>query len=123
MRECQKTRFARRLRRNMTDAEAVLWHCLRNRALMGCKFRRQQPIGPYVVDFACLEKKLVVELDGGQHANDPNDAPRSRWMEAKGYRLLRFWNNEALHEQQVVLAVIFEALESRRADGASGSPP
>ena len=112
MRERQKTRFARQLRRQMTDAEASLWHHLRNRALMGCKFRRQHPIGPYIVDFACIERKLVIELDGGQHADNASDLARTRWIQANGYRVLRFWNNDALRQQQVVLAVILEALES-----------
>ncbi len=111
MRERQKMDFARRLRRNMTDAEASLWHHLRNRALAGCKFRRQHPIGTYIVDFACLERRLVIELDGGQHADDPNDQARTQWIQANGYRVLRFWNNDALLQQQVVLAVILEALE------------
>jgi very-short-patch-repair endonuclease len=123
MRERQKTRFARHLRRTMTDAEASLWHHLRNRALMGCKFRRQHPLGPYIVDFACIEWKLVIELDGGQHADDPDDPVRSRWIEANGYHVLRFWNNEALQQQQVVLAVIFEALDSSRRDAATRQSP
>lgn len=111
MRERQKTRFARHLRHNMTDAEISLWHHLRNRALMGFKFRRQHPVGPYIVDFACIERKLVIELDGGQHVDDPADVVRTRRIEADGYRVLRFWNNDALAQQQVVLAVIFEALD------------
>lgn len=114
MRERQKTRFARQLRRQMTEAEASLWHHLRNRMLMGCKFRRQHPIGPYIVDFACIERKLVIELDGSQHADSVSDSARTNWIQANGYRVLRFWNNEALRQQQVVLAVILEALESVR---------
>lgn len=95
----------------MTDAEASLWHHLRNRALMGCKFRRQHPVGPYIVDFVCVERKLAVELDGGQHADDSGEESRTRCVQANGYRVLRFWNNDALLRQQVVLAVILEALE------------
>ena len=112
MRERQKTGFARHLRHTLTDAEASLWHHLRNRALAGCKFRRQHPMGPYIVDFVCIERKLVVELDGSQHADCPADSMRTGWIEANGYRVLRFWNNDALCQQQVVLAVILEALES-----------
>ena len=123
MRERQKTRFARHLRQNMTDAEASLWHHLRNRALMGCKFRRQHPVGPYIVDFACIERKLVVELDGGQHVDNPADAVRTRWIEASGYRVLRFWNNDALVQQQVVLAVIFEALGVPLQQAKTGRSP
>ena len=79
---------------------------------MGCKFRRQHPIGPYIVDFACVERKLVIELDGSQHAGSASDSARTRWIQANGYRVLRFWNNDALRQQQVVLTVILEALES-----------
>jgi hypothetical protein len=78
MREGRKTGFARHLRRTMTDAERSIWHHLRNRAFMGCKFRRQHPIGAYVVDFVCLERRLVVELDGGQHAGDAGDEGRDK---------------------------------------------
>ena len=106
----------------MTDAEASLWHHLRNRALMGCKFRRQHPMGPYIVDFACLEKKLVVELDGSQHGGT-KDAFRTQNIEAMGYRVLRFWNNDALNQQQVVLAVIFEALDDSHQNAATGQLP
>lgn len=123
MRERQKTRFARQLRRQMTDAEASLWHHLRNHALMGCKFRRQHPIGPYIADFACIERKLVVELDGGQHVDNLDDSARTRWIQANGYRVLRFWNNDALRQQQVVLAVILEALESAGPIAGSGPVP
>ena len=122
MRERQKTKLARHLRRVMTHAEASLWHHLRNRALMGCKFRRQHPMGPYIVDFACLEKKLVVELDGSQHGGT-KDASRTQSIEAMGYRVLRFWNNDALIQQQVVLAVILEALDSVRQDSTEGRSP
>lgn len=121
MRERQKIHFARRLRREMTDAEASLWYHLRNRALMGCKFRRQHPIGPYIVDFACVERKLVVELDGSQRAD--SDSARTSWIQANGYRVLRFWNNDALRQQQVVLAVILEALESAGPVAGNGTAP
>ena len=123
MRERQKTRFARQLRRQMTDAEASLWHHLRNRTLMGCKFRRQHPIGPYIVDFACVERKLVVELDGSRHADSASDSARTSWIQANGYRVLRFWNNDALRQQQVVLAVILEVLESAGALAGSEAAP
>ena len=110
MRTHAKTGFARQLRREMTDAEQRLWYHLRNRALMGFKFRRQHPVGPYVVDFACLEVGLVVELDGGQHACDPRDAPREAFLEARGFRVLRFWNNDVLQQAEDVLSAIHEAL-------------
>src|SRR3546814_2302829 len=88
---------ARRLRRDQTTAERRLWSRLRDRQLEGHKFRRQVPRGRFVVDFACLDSWLVVELDGGQHA-DPfqtkDDRKRTAWLEAEGYRVLRFWNHE-----------------------------
>ena len=79
-------------------------------------------MGPYIVDFACLEKNLVVELDGSQH-NETEDASRTRDIEAMGYRVLRFWNNDALIQQQVVLAVILEALDSVHQDSTEGRSP
>ena len=96
----------------MTDAERSLWHHLRNRALMGYKFRRQHPIGVYIVDFACIERELVIELDGSQHIDEPMEGARSQTLRAAGYRVLRFWDNDALANQQVVLAVIHEALNA-----------
>jgi primosomal protein N' (replication factor Y) len=120
MRDAHKTGFARHLRRNMTDAEHEIWHHLRNRALMGCKFRRQYPVGPYIVDFACVEYALVVELDGGQH--DPvDDAGRSRLLEARGFTVLRFWNNAVFEQQLTVLAVIFDALSSKQPPARSAA--
>lgn len=110
MRNGHKTGFARHLRRNMTDAEREIWHHLRNRAFMGYKFRRQHPVGPYIVDFACPARRLVVELDGGQH-DEAADAARTRYLERCGHRVLRFWNNDVFERQDTVLAVIFDALE------------
>lgn len=86
---------ARTLRRVMTEAERRMWSVLRNRQVAARKFRRQEPIGPYVVDFVCESARLIVELDGGQHADQQRaDAARTAWLEAEGYRVLRFWNNE-----------------------------
>lgn len=119
MRDGHKTAFARHLRRNMTDAERDIWHHLRNRALMGCKFRRQCPIGPYVVDFACHARKTVVELDGGQHDAD-RDCVRNRFLEEHGFTVLRFWNNEVFERQEEVLAVIFDVIT--RAGGQGRNP-
>jgi very-short-patch-repair endonuclease len=85
---------ARQLRKDMTEAERALWAKLRRRQVLGHKFRRQQQLGAYVVDFVCLDKKLVVELDGGQHARRHDcDAQRTRWLEAQGFEVLRFWNH------------------------------
>jgi very-short-patch-repair endonuclease len=102
---------ARTLRRHSTDAERVLWRHLRARQLTGVKFRRQQPLGPYVVDFVCLENRLVVEVDGGQHARQRQaDAERDAWLTRQGYRVLRFWNNDVLREPAAVLQSIDRAV-------------
>ncbi|HVV41101.1 MAG TPA: DUF559 domain-containing protein [Nitrobacter sp.] len=90
------TGFSRRLRINQTDAETKLWQHLRARQLDGHKFVRQTPIGPYFCDFICRERKLVIEVDGGQHADSQHDKIRSRFLTTNGYRVLRFWNNEVL---------------------------
>jgi adenine-specific DNA-methyltransferase len=103
---------ARQLRRDQTDAEQRLWANLRDRQLGGAKFRRQHPIGPFVADFCCPQRKLVVELDGGQHAEDVAAAEekRSRFLEAEGYRVLRFWNHDVLKDTVAVLKRIAEVL-------------
>jgi len=104
-----KTDMARRLRRNLTIAERKLWRHLRSRSLAGFKFVRQEPIGPYVVDFVCREKRLVVEVDGGQHADNKRDAIRDQWLAEHRYRVLRFWNNEVLGNIEGVWETIFAA--------------
>jgi very-short-patch-repair endonuclease len=86
---------ARKLRKNMTDAERALWARIRRRQILDCKFRRQQPLGDYIVDFVCLEKKLIIELDGGQHIEQEEyDSRRTHWLEEQGFRVLRFWNHD-----------------------------
>ncbi|MGJ7571787.1 endonuclease domain-containing protein [Variovorax sp. RB2P76] len=103
---------ARSLRETPTDAESLLWSHLRDRRLGNYKFRRQRPIGPYFADFACLDEKLVVELDGGQHVEAADyDENRTRFMEAQGYRVLRFWNNEVLTQTDAVRERILQALQ------------
>jgi len=101
---------ARRLRRSSTDVEARLWSRLRSRQLEGAKFVRQHPIGPYVADFCCRSARLVIELDGGQHAEGARDAERTRIIEANGYTVLRFWNNDALGNPERVATAIAGAL-------------
>jgi len=102
---------ARELRKNLTDAERVLWRCLRFRQLGGYKFRRQQGIGKYIVDFICLEKRLIVEVDGGQHLEQmAYDSEREDWLKSQGFRILRFWDNEVMEEAQAVTEAIIEAL-------------
>ena len=104
-------RNARDLRRSPTDAERALWQHLRHRQLAGLKFRRQHPIGRYVVDFVCLEAGLVIELDGGQHAERKDeDEQRTTWLEGRGYRVLRFWNTEVFENLEGVLEVILRAV-------------
>ena len=100
---------AARLRRDQTDVEQRFWMAVRNRRLQGCKFRRQATIGNYVVDFLCVEKMLIVELDGGQH-DELVDANRTAFLEACGYRVLRFWNNEVLENLEGVLEAVGGAL-------------
>ena len=101
----ERTRHARALRQNMTDAERRLWRELRCGSL-GARFRRQVPIGPYIVDFACFQRRLVIEIDGGQHHGDARDEARDAWLEEQGYRVLRFWNHEVLKNAEGVLQVI-----------------
>lgn len=107
-------RRARQLRSNPTDAERQLWMRLRYRQMEGAKFRRQAPIGPYIGDFVCFEKKLVVEVDGGQHGDrHVADAARTLWLARQGFRVVRFWNHEVLTQTDAVLIAIREALNSR----------
>ena len=104
------TGVARRLRKYSTDTELHLWRHLRERQIEGFKFRRQQPVGRYVVDFVNLEKKVVVELDGGQHTLDPGDKIRDEWLKAEGYKVLRFWDNQVFSNLEGVLENIRNAL-------------
>ena len=99
------TPIARKLRRNSTDAENRLWYYLRGRRFEGAKFLRQFPIGGFVADFACRDPHLGIELDGGQHSPEA-DAPRTQVIEAFGYRVIRFWNNDVLENTGGVLEVI-----------------
>jgi very-short-patch-repair endonuclease len=109
MREGQKRDAARALRRNSTEAEQVMWRLLRDRRLAGIKFRRQVAIGPFIADFASIKHRLVVELDGSQHADSLSDVRRDAFMAAEGWRVLRFWNNEALTNRDGVLESITNA--------------
>ena len=102
---------ARSLRANMTDAELRLWHRLRGKQIGGHRFRRQVPIGPYIVDFACVKARLVIEVDGGQHAAGAYlDAERTAWLQSRGYKVMRFWNTQVLQEMDGVLEAIYGAL-------------
>ena len=108
-----KTNHARerRLRRDQTEAERVLWQHVRDRRLLGWKFRRQHRVGPYFADFTCTEGHLIVELDGSQHLDAvEHDAARTRFLETRGFRVLRFWNDDVLRETDAVLDAIAAAL-------------
>ena len=101
------TRYAKILRRDSTAAEKLLWSRLKAKQLDGLKFRRQQPVGSFIVDFVCLERGVVVELDGGQHAeNAPRDAERDGILTGNGFRVLRFWNNDVLQKIDGVVNTI-----------------
>jgi very-short-patch-repair endonuclease len=104
-------RVERRLRGQQTDAERKLWFALRDRRLGGFKFVRQEAIGPFVVDFICREKSLVIEVDGGQHAENAADAKRDTYLAGQGYRVMRFWNNDVLSNREGVLETILSALQ------------
>jgi very-short-patch-repair endonuclease len=101
------THTARKLRNNPTKAEVVLWNALKTKQIEGVKFRRQQPIEGFIVDLVSLEKRIVIELDGGQHNEDgARDAWRDKILEANGFRVVRFWNNEVLRNLDGVVEVI-----------------
>lgn len=113
-------KLATRLRKDATEAEKRLWSALRDRRLAGLKFPRQHPIGTYVVDFVCLEKNLIIEVDGGQHGSQV-DAKRTSFLQAEGFCVLRFWNPEVLTRLNDVLATIIAAAE-RSSPKESPSP-
>jgi very-short-patch-repair endonuclease len=106
-----KTQFAKLLRRNMTDAEQKLWFMLRDRRFLKFKFRRQVPIGKYVVDFVCQERRLIVEIDGSQHQDSIHDEVRDSWLRSIGYFVLRFWNNAVDQEREGVMSAILDSLD------------
>ncbi|HJR72379.1 MAG TPA: DUF559 domain-containing protein [Luteimonas sp.] len=113
-------KLQRELRNSSTDAERELWQRLRGRQLEGMKFRRQHPFGDYILDLVCLERKTVIELDGGQHAEAvAYDNERTRNLEKSGFVVLRFWNNEVFENMDGVLDVIWRTLRER----ANPSPP
>jgi very-short-patch-repair endonuclease len=108
-----KRKAAKALRDNTTTAEDVLWRHLRRVEINGSHFRRQVPIGPYIADFACLKKRLVIEVDGSQHGNDIDsrrDEVRTRWLNSEGYRVARFWNNDVMSKTDSVLEAIHDVI-------------
>ena len=109
--------FARRHRREMTDAERRLWGKLHRGGLAGTHFRRQHPIGRYVTDFVCLDALLIIEVDGGQHADNNSDEARTEWLHSQGFEILRFWNNDVLRDINTICEVILATVERRLAAG------
>jgi len=106
-------RRARQLRKTATMAEVRLWAHLRRKQLDGFRFRHQHPLGSFIVDFLCPEARLIIEVDGGQHSEDnAHDFARTEWLEARGYRVVRFWNSDVLSKTEDVLAAILEALRA-----------
>ena len=103
---------ARQLRQASTDAERRMWSALRDRRLSRFKFRRQHPIGRYIADFACSRHQVVIELDGGQHADRTADAQRTACLQRQGWKVIRFWNNEVLANTNGVIETILRALEA-----------
>jgi very-short-patch-repair endonuclease len=124
--EDQRVPKARRLRRDATDAERKLWLRLRRLRVGGSHFRRQATIGPYFADYACHAKRLIVELDGGQHGEELHamrDAKRDAYMRSQGYRILRFWNNDVMRNIDGVLDVIAKAASAPLPPTPDPSPP
>ena len=105
------TGVARQLRARMTDAERKLWFALKDRRFAAFKFRRQVPVGPYITDFLCFEKRLIVEVDGGQHADSVRDAERDNWLAQNEFQVLRFWNSDVLQNLEGVLTSLSEQLD------------
>ncbi len=104
--------LAKRMRREPTEAEAKLWSMLRGQRLCGLKFKRQEQLGDYIVDFVCFSERLIVEADGGQHAENAGDAVRDAWLKAQGFRVLRFWNHDVLGNPDGVARVIAESAQA-----------
>lgn len=116
----QGSNKARSLRRNQTEAEKILWSRLRDRGLGGYKFRRQVPIDPYIADFVCMAARLIVEIDGGQHAERvAQDHERERFLQKEGYEVVRYWNNEVLGNLDGVLTTLTLALSLRERELAA----
>jgi very-short-patch-repair endonuclease len=107
----------------MTEAERKLWFALRDRRFANFKFRRQVPFGSYILDFACYQYRVVIEVDGGQHADSAPDARRDRWLRANGFIVLRFWNNDVLSNLEGVLLSILKVLRDPRPTFSSEATP
>ncbi|MBS3791153.1 endonuclease domain-containing protein [Candidatus Bipolaricaulota bacterium] len=110
----ERQELAKELRKNQTNAEKLLWSKLRDEQLEGVKFRRQQPIGDYIVDFVTFDLDLVIEVDGGQHLDDEIDEQRDKWLEGEGFTVIRFWNNQVLNDTRAVLREIRSEIVKRK---------
>ncbi len=126
---CDLLPLARGMRKAQTDAERRLWSILRSHRLVGWKFKRQEQIGDYIVDFVCFRARLIIEADGSQHVQSEADERRTRWLEGQGFRVLRFWNNDILLRSESVATAILAALETplpnpspARGEGLISSP-
>jgi very-short-patch-repair endonuclease len=109
----KQRKHARSMRRVATEAERKLWLLLRDRRLDGVKFRRQAPFGPYILDFVCLERRLVLEVDGGQHADSKSDRLRDARLRTEGFQVVRYWNNDVLKNPEGVLTDLLARLEAK----------
>ena len=109
----EQRNFAKHLRQRMTESESKLWRHLRAHRLNGEKFRRQQSIGPYVVDFVHFGARLIIEADGGQHDEAPHDARRDAWLHSQGFKVMRFWNNEIMSNLDGILVTVMAAVSER----------
>ena len=106
-------RFGKTMRQNMTEAELALWRRLRKPGIAGMRFRRQAPIGPYIVDFFCPQRRLIIEVDGGHHgSSEDTDRERDTWLTERGYRVVRFWNNDVLTNLRGVIETIASSLNA-----------
>ena len=117
------TILAKNLRKSATDAERLLWKYLRMKQLNGLKFKRQQPIGAFIVDFVCFEKRVVIEIDGGHHSASDKDVMRDDWLSSQGFKVLRFWNHDVLQNIEGVLEVIRINCIQSISDSPSPTPP
>ena len=121
-RQPRSTAQARNLRRNQTDAENKLWYLLRSRRLVAMKFRRQTPVGPYIVDFVCLRRKVIVEADGSQHIESERDSVRDQWLAKEGFTILRYSNRDILKNPDAMLADLVLRLDERLMGSRTASP-
>ena len=114
---------ARQMRANPTDAESRLWKMLRDRRMPSLKFRRQHVIAPYIVDFACLERAIIIEADGGQHTDNQSDIRRDNYLKQRGFLVLRYWNNDILANPAGIFDAIHAALHTPHPSAALRLPP